>query len=188
MIYDGIISKPSLDETLKHYGVKGMKWGIRRYQNPDGTLTNKGKKRYSNITKLNDDLWLGEKQKTKLAKFLGKHNKNLKKEQNKTKDYDVISSKSKIGDLELYSVNPKTTNIVWLGIKSSERGKKRAQEIMDWVVSSQTKMGKEFLTLEVPGNSPDARHIYEKKGFVAGRKLSSDDVWDGLTKMKKKLK
>lgn len=24
---------------LCHYGIKGMKWGIRRYQNPDGSLT-----------------------------------------------------------------------------------------------------------------------------------------------------
>lgn len=32
---------------LVHYGIKGMRWGIRRYQNPDGTLTDKGKKRYS---------------------------------------------------------------------------------------------------------------------------------------------
>ena len=31
---------------LKHHGVKGMKWGVRRYQNKDGTLTNAGKKRY----------------------------------------------------------------------------------------------------------------------------------------------
>ena len=33
---------------LEHYGIKGMKWGIRRYQNPDGTLTAAGKKRLEN--------------------------------------------------------------------------------------------------------------------------------------------
>jgi len=36
-----------LDETfaLQHYGVKGQKWGVRNYQNPDGTYTEEGKKR-----------------------------------------------------------------------------------------------------------------------------------------------
>lgn len=31
---------------LYHWGVKGQKWGVRRYQNKDGTLTDAGKKRY----------------------------------------------------------------------------------------------------------------------------------------------
>lgn len=33
-------------QELQHWGIKGQKWGIRRYQNPDGTLTEAGKKRY----------------------------------------------------------------------------------------------------------------------------------------------
>lgn len=33
------------DGELCHYGVKGMKWGVRRYQNADGSLTAAGKKR-----------------------------------------------------------------------------------------------------------------------------------------------
>ena len=31
---------------LMHYGVLGQKWGVRRYQNPDGTLTPEGKQKY----------------------------------------------------------------------------------------------------------------------------------------------
>lgn len=33
-------------EYLYHSGIKGMKWGIRRFQNPDGTWTEAGKERY----------------------------------------------------------------------------------------------------------------------------------------------
>lgn len=32
---------------LYHHGIKGQKWGVRRYQNPDGTLTEEGKRQYS---------------------------------------------------------------------------------------------------------------------------------------------
>ena len=35
-----------MNDELRHYGVKGMHWGIRRYQNADGSLTAEGKKHY----------------------------------------------------------------------------------------------------------------------------------------------
>ena len=35
-----------MNDFLMHYGVKGQQWGVRRFQNEDGTLTEEGRKRY----------------------------------------------------------------------------------------------------------------------------------------------
>lgn len=35
------------NNQLQHWGIKGMKWGVRRYQNKDGTLTDAGERRYN---------------------------------------------------------------------------------------------------------------------------------------------
>lgn len=39
------------NEELMHYGILGMHWGVRRYQNPDGTLTEAGKRRLKTTAK-----------------------------------------------------------------------------------------------------------------------------------------
>ena len=39
------ISNLAYDSYLAHHGVKGQKWGVRRYQNPDGSLTDAGRRR-----------------------------------------------------------------------------------------------------------------------------------------------
>jgi hypothetical protein len=50
-------------DYLVHYGIKGQKWGIRRYQNEDGTLTAAGRKRYG------VDLDINDKSRTNIARI-----------------------------------------------------------------------------------------------------------------------
>ena len=64
------------DGELYHAGIKGMRWGIRRYQNKDGSLTPAGKKRYNQeVAKLKDrerDIKNRERVKAKQAKLEAK--------------------------------------------------------------------------------------------------------------------
>ena len=41
---------------LAHHGVKGQRWGVRRFQNPDGSLTEKGKRRIKTLQGKSDNL------------------------------------------------------------------------------------------------------------------------------------
>lgn len=43
------------DKVLAHHGTKGMRWGIRKYQNKDGSLTPAGRKRYADDDNVSDD-------------------------------------------------------------------------------------------------------------------------------------
>lgn len=57
---------------LKHYGVKGMKWGVRRYENEDGSLTPAGKRKLKEARKkIASDAYKGTKANIKNAKKAG---------------------------------------------------------------------------------------------------------------------
>ncbi len=71
------------ENELKHWGILNMKWGIRRFQNPDGSLTEEGRKRYGvgparekkDPTKMSDDeLYRATKRNKALANYYSAQN------------------------------------------------------------------------------------------------------------------
>ena len=180
-----------LDENeLKHFGIKGQKWGVRRFENEDGTLTPEGKKRYSSSSSIGNGISVAKEKQHTLGRILGKISPRIREEQEKTNLSDILVDGKKVGEIQTYLEDKGSLNIVWLEINERERGKQYAQKAMDYIIKTSKDKGLKQITLEVPGNSPDARHIYEKKGFVPGEQITTpeeDPVWDGLTKMRKQL-
>ena len=80
------------NDFIQHHGILGQKWGVRRYQNPDGTLTEAGRKRYGVEGKrtaeqfqnrLNDYSLAVAKNKRAVRQFEGQSNLGEKVERHK---------------------------------------------------------------------------------------------------------
>lgn len=83
------------ENYLVHFGTKGMKWGVRRYQNPDGSLTEEGKRHY----RTNLDYQIGTPKQQK-RQFTNDDYNKVKDTYNKNKNniYRVSKSVSAISN------------------------------------------------------------------------------------------
>ena len=122
-----------------------------------------------------------------IGKILGKLIKRIRESQKAYLSYEVYYNNVEVGSIDLHEESETELNIVWVEIKNKYSGRGYAQEVMNWVINFARNLGYKYLSLEVPGNSPNARHIYNKLGFKETGRYEYDDYWGGLTWMKKKL-
>ena len=142
------------NSVLEHFGVKGMRWGVRKdrevvltrplpngnsltvYREPPSLIAGAIARRFPNSSA------------AKLTHFdlrdsLGKH----------------------VGNATIFKEDADTLNLMWIGVNRKSRGQGVAQACIKGVSYFAKAEGFKRMTLEVPGISPDARHIYEKFGF-----------------------
>lgn len=88
-----------MSNELQHHGVKGQKWGVRRFQNTDGSLTAEGKKRYS----VSDYQQAIDKTKTagKIVNEAKTLNNTVKKVNDPAAERRIRKSAAEMSDIEL---------------------------------------------------------------------------------------
>lgn len=125
-----------------------------------------------------------------IARLLGRLSKKIKESQGNFVYFYILQDNKEVGVIELQKINNSEINGIWLEVDEKHRGNKIATKTLSYLLEMSRKMGFKYFTLEVPGNSPDARHIYEKLGFKEDGIIDdpgNDIMWGGLTKMKLKL-
>lgn len=177
-----------MDDELYHFGVKGMKWGVRRYQNEDGSLTSLGKKRdkmlsdrktakkhstTSNMVKAEYSRREFEDAKTRLK--LENQKKKSKRQQDLEKKYIDQGFAKDEAEIKAYN-RAKTETIlkvaggIALASAAAYVAYKHYDKVTDWVFEKGSEIGR----LTNNGSEPTNRAFY---GFVNKR---DKDRYEGL--------
>ena len=177
-----------MEDELYHFGVKGMKWGVRRYQNEDGSLTSLGKKRdkmlsdrktakkhstTSNMVKAEYSRREFEDAKTRLK--LENQKKKSKRQQDLEKKYIDQGFAKDEAEIKAYN-RAKTETILKVagGIALASAAAYVAYKHYDKVTDRVFEKGSEIGRLTNDGSEPTNRAFY---GFI---NKHDKDRYEGL--------
>jgi hypothetical protein len=170
----------STDE-LYHHGIRGMKWGVRRYQNADGSLTDKGRKRY-----LNDDGSLnkkGEKYYAKETERLKAERKTLRAQKSATRKLSKLEEmRKKNAELD-EEVNGKKTKEEDKTSSGESASTSKSEKSSDMSSMSTADLKAYSSRMQVEDNF---KQLLEKRGYTVSldEKTDIDRRIDQLSKEK----
>ncbi len=178
-------------ESLSHHGILGQKWGVRRFQNKDGLLTDEGRVRLKargrivrsdKSTEAVESIINGMSKKERDYVLAGSDH-YLNREERSTLAKRVLIKDKKGDPVSFFDLLEDGNDDlqVALGTKAGKehRGKgyasKAAKQVIDWVDRNQDKIKQKNLIWGVNVNNVGSIKIAEKNGFKIDKTSYSDD-------------
>lgn len=110
-------------DCLIHHGIKGQKWGVRRFQNEDGSLTEDGRRRYNkeNFKEFRKETKRGREE-TSMTKRFFNANKDL------SDRMSSVAEKARVADSKYYDIDNATAESYVIDGENSKRYKNLSRQ------------------------------------------------------------